>query len=140
MTVDHQREVGVLPPQRIIIHLLWFVLFSFHFHARFPIFHPLFSHILSLAVHTCPHISLSLPLLLASLFSGSGHQKSSSLSMIQLLSGHQHPLHPLPNPHSANLSPWNLSNSPCTHSAVPFISCSLHPPLLHFLALPALAT
>lgn len=29
------REVGVLPPQRIIIYFLWFVLFSFHFHAIF---------------------------------------------------------------------------------------------------------
>lgn len=45
----------------------------------------------------------------------------------------------LPFPHSANLSPWNLSNSPCTHSAVPLIACSLHPPLLRFLALSALA-
>lgn len=51
----------------------------------------------------------------------------------------QPPTQRLPLRHSANLSPWNLSNSPCTHSAVPLMSYALHPPLLHFLALSALA-
>lgn len=45
----------------------------------------------------------------------------------------------LPFPYSANLSPWNLSNSSCTHSIVPLIACSFTLPFLPFLAVSALA-
>lgn len=129
-------ECCLLLPQCIIILFLCFVFFFFHFHATFPISHPLSYPFLS-----CAHLSTHL------FSSGCGYLKSSTLSIIQLLSGHQPPPAPPPNPptqhlpfrHSANLSPWNLPNSPCTHSAVPLISCSLHPPLLLFLALSALA-
>lgn len=143
--MDHERSGSVActvhyhSPSVVCFVLLSFSRYVSHFS----------SSLLSYPFLSCVHlsISLSLPLLLASLLSGSGHLKSSSLSTIQLVSGHQHPPAPpsqpptqrLPFRHSANLSPWNLSNSPCTHSAVPLISCSLHPPLLHFLALSALA-
>lgn len=61
----------------------------------------------------------------------------SSSSTILLLSVpppfYQH----LPFPHSANLSPWHLSNSPCTHSVVPLIACSFTLPFfLPWLSLP----
>lgn len=119
--------------------------FPFSFTLSLPFFIPLPLISFPWLLCTCPHRSFSLPLSLDPLLSGSGHLKCSSLSTIQLLSGPPTALRPpppiqrLPFPHSANLSPWNLSNSPCTHSAVPLISCSLHPPLLHFLALSALA-
>lgn len=59
------RGVGALGPQRITIHLLWFLLFSSPFHPRSPIFHFPFSPLLISFpwLHsTCTHCSLSLPL------------------------------------------------------------------------------
>lgn len=107
----------------------------------FPIFHPLSSHILSFPqlcalVHTflcrslcCWLCSRAVP----------GIRNLQAFPRFSCYLATNTPCTPFPTPHSANLSPRNLSNSPCTHSALPFICCSLHPPLLHFLALSALA-
>lgn len=115
-----------------------------------PLFFPLsFFHILSLAVCPPSFLPPSLPL------SSSSPSLSpvfcagfvicwnlevfsiSPSSTILLLSVpppfYQH----LPFPHSANLSPWHLSNSPCTHSVVPLIACSFTLPFfLSWLSLP----
>lgn len=59
------RGVGASGPQCITIHLLWFLLFSSHFHATSPIFHfPFSPPLISFPwLHgTCPHSYLSLPL------------------------------------------------------------------------------
>lgn len=104
-----------------------------------------FLHILSLAacppsvLCLCPCTSLSLPSILCK----SCHLlKSVRLFYLSLLhisavisptTFYRH----LPFPHSADLSPWHLSNSPCTHSAVPLIACSFTLPfLLSWLSLP----
>lgn len=69
-------------------------------------------------------------LLLAPLLSGSGHLKSSSVSTIQLLSGHQHPLHLHPN-HPLNvylfvILPTSLRGT-CLIPLVPTLRCRSYP-------------
>lgn len=112
--------------------MVCFVLFSFSHFVCYFFLSPLFFYILSLAV--CPPTPTSILCLCP----------SSSQSSVQVLSFAEilkpFPSLPLPQfccylshhlfyqhllfPHSANLSPWHLSNSPCTHSVVPLIACS----------------
>ena len=137
-----------IPPPMVCV-----VLPSF---SHFAIFLLHFSHVLSLAVpplHTppctppfclCPSTSLF------PIFFGLVMLKSSSLpslpfpSILPLsvsppfffLSRNQR----LPFPHFATLSLWNLSNSPCTHTVVPLIACSITLPFfLSWLFLPWLS-
>lgn len=149
--VLHPVEVEV-PAQHITIHPLWFVLFSFPFHTLSAIFflsyfffsYPSFGCVpplqlppphslpLSFQLPVSPHFRVGLvicrSLEVFSIF------PSSSIPLLSLLPPfHQH----LPFPHSANLSLWHLSNSPCTHSVVPLIACSFtHPLFLPWLSLP----
>lgn len=136
--VLHQAEVEV-PAQHIIIHPLWFLLFSLsvsHFVCYF--FPPPLFFISSLWLGAPPPFS-AFVLLVPRLFLspstvfGTCHSLKSFTSSIFppslysvicpttfLFSRNPH----LPFPHSASFSPWNLSNSPCSHSVVPLIACS----------------
>lgn len=141
--VLHPVEVEV-PAQHIIIHPLWFVLFSFPFHTLSAIFFISFLWLYapppSLFLCLCPSSSLSFsPVFCVGLVICWNLEvfSISPSSTILLLSVpppfYQH----LPFPHSANLSPWHLSNSPCTHSVVPLIACSFTLPFfLSWLSLP----
>lgn len=152
--VLHPVEVEV-PAQHIIIHSLCFFFFCFSFHT-FSLLPPPLFYILSMDVWPPPSLPPSLSafvLPVTRLFLQSSCvglvicwnlEVSSIFSSctILLLSVptpfYQH----LPFPHSANLSPWHLSNSPCSHSVVPLIACSFTLPLSFsppFLALSALA-
>lgn len=119
----------------IIIHPLWFVLFfsfSHLFHAIFST--SLYSYSLFGSASPSPFSAFVLPVsrlffslqsVLVLSFTEIFKSPISSFSTILQLSVlppffNQH----LPFPHSANLSPWNLSNSSCTHSMVPLIACS----------------
>lgn len=127
-----------VPAQHIIIHPLWFVFFSFPFHTLPFFIFPFLISSLWLGAVVLPVSRLSSCCLQhVWILSFAEFFESSPNSVIICLTISFFSNQRLPFPHSANLSPWNLSNSPCTHSAVPLIACSFTLPVfLSWLFLP----